>query len=323
MFKFCSEPYDTVNIYNNGNVYSCLCGGWNTIGSIGNLLSESFADIFQSRQILKFRNSINDQSFNFCNPDRCGTFWSLPSFESLPNLTATLPTNIMLSIDSNCNLQCRSCRNNLVYNKAIDHNADIIMQSIIEAYANFDQKVLIYCDGSGDIFVSEAYKKFFQNSKLPSCFKFILTTNGNLLLKNKDIVEKLRDQIDLITVSLDAATNETYKVIRGGNFQTVLDGIKFAVELGINVSTQFVVQKSNYKELLDYRELGRALGIQNSGYQLITRWPHMSNQWWDQNKITADIDLSNDLQKLVHDSHVTLCGGLQSLLPLDTRITIT
>ena len=46
-------------------------------------------------------------------------------------------------------------------------------------------------------------------------------------------------------VSFDAATSSTYKDIRGGNFDLVVEGVRQMVEEGIKVSTQFVAQYKN------------------------------------------------------------------------------
>lgn len=321
--KFCNEPYDTISIVNNGNVYSCLCGNWNKFGEIGNLFHNSLNEIYSSGSLQSFRNTILDQSFKFCNPITCGKLWTLPIINEIPCLNPTLPSIIMLSIDSNCNLQCKSCRNQLTYSKNIDANTHKILQNLKSSYQSHNEKVTIYCDGSGDIFVSEAYKQFFVED-LPDCFEFALTTNGNLLLKNFHILQKLKNQIDSIVVSLDAANKDTYKQVRGGDFNIVIDGIKKSLDLGINVSTQFVVQKNNYKELLDYKELTTRLGIKQIGYQLIRYWPHMNLTWWNENKILDNLTIEFDFLKLSllelsKDNDVNLCGGLLSIIQEDLQ----
>ena len=60
-----------------------------------------------------------------------------------------------------------------------------------------------------------------NGNNIPKCFRFRITTNGNLITKNLDLLENIKDQISEVTVSLDAGTSDTYKEIRGGSFKDV------------------------------------------------------------------------------------------------------
>jgi MoaA/NifB/PqqE/SkfB family radical SAM enzyme len=273
----------------------------------------------------RFRDSIIDQSFKNC-ASHCNNLWNLESKSDLDQiLVPILPTSLHLHLDLNCNLKCASCRNKNIYSPTVNPKTKEILDILTEEYQDYKESVLIYGDGIGDMFTSAAYQQFLRNDRLPKCFKFCITTNGNLLTKNLDILKKLYDQhqIDLIIVSFDAATNDTYKNVRGGNFELLIEGIEQVVNLGIKVSAQYVIQYKNYLEILDYVLLCKRLGVSHIGLQKITRWSHMSNDWWITNNLdnnpTVDYKfLISALQIIENDLHCSIDGGLTNLIATST-----
>jgi sulfatase maturation enzyme AslB (radical SAM superfamily) len=328
MLKYCSQPWNYVNIWSSGEVRLCLCPSWTKNGPIGILNSEtSLETIFSSARSTRFRNSIVDQSFKNC-ASHCSNLWNLESKSNLDQLPIPkLPTNLHLHLDLNCNLKCASCRNTNIYSPTVNPKTKEILDILIEEYQDHKETVFIYGDGIGDMFTSAAYQQFLRNDRLPKCFKFCITTNGNLLTKNLDILKKLHDQnqIDLIIVSFDAATNDTYKNVRGGNFELLTEGIEQVVNLGIKVSAQYVTQYKNYLEILDYVALCKRLGVSHIGLQKITRWPHMNDDWWIANKLDdhPNVDyefLISALKTIDSDPQCGIDGGLKNLLyPLQIK----
>jgi len=322
MPKYCSEPFDTININQFGSVNSCLCSNWHNQGTnFGNLNKATLKDIYQAVKFLDMRNSIIDQSFKYCRIDQCSKLHNLNTIDNFDSieLNPELPTTINLMIDNNCNLKCASCRNKNIYSKKINLAAKKILDQLMIDYADFDQTVKIFCDGSGDVFTSAAYQEFFNSQNLPRCFKFCIQTNGNLVTKNISLLTKIKNQIDIMLVSFDAARSSTYKIVRGGDFDLVIEGVRQMVDVGINVTTQFVAQKQNYLEILDYVKLSKDLGVSHIGLQKIDRWPHMTNNMWIQTQIddnpTVDYKfLINALVELDKDPQVGLCGGLKNLI---------
>ena len=296
-----------------------MCGAWTTLGTVGNLLVSDLSGIWKDLPMQKLRQTIFDQSFQYCKKTECGEFWSLPDADAITDPTYSLPRELNVAADSNCNLSCGICRNELQYDKEANPTAVKILNTLKIAYSDFKHNVDIYCDGSGDIFASTAWKEFFLSEDLPDCFTFILQTNGNLLTKNTRILEKLKSRINCLIVSFDAASDETYKKTRGGKFELVKEGVRQAVALGIDVTTQYVLQRENYHEVNQYVSLCKELGVTHIGLQLIDRWPHMSDQYWKHNRIqdNTDVDinkLTQDLNKLRWDIQIGLCGGIMNLL---------
>jgi MoaA/NifB/PqqE/SkfB family radical SAM enzyme len=284
--QFCDQPWTTFTIKSNGDVEPCLCGRWNSVGSVGNLFKQEFNDILVCERIKSFKKSIIDQTFSKCNTI-CPALHQLPivdkAFYNIDDIF--LPKHLLLSIDRNCNLSCESCRSENFFSNQTNKHADKILQKILDLYSNKETKVVIQCDGAGDIFASASYKKFFKDERLTKNLKLQFITNGNLITKNEELVEKLKNQIISVDVSIDAAVPETYKLTRGGVFDKVIDGIKLLVEKNIKTNLSFVVQKKNYKEIRQAWQLGVDLGCHSINFHKLIRWKHMSDSWWEENKL--------------------------------------
>ena len=322
--KFCSEPWNTVNIVSTGDVFSCTCANWTNL-EIGNLLKENLADIYaRSPQLKMIRSSTLDGSFGWCVETDCGNLTTLQDYKHDPftelnvNERLLLPTNISLAIDRNCNLKCPSCRAAKFFSSKSDPNVEIMLNKLSDDYRDFDQPVMVMLDGDGDVFVSQAYHEFLFNGKLPKCWKLMITTNGNLITKKKFEIASIADRIDIVIVSLDAATPETYAMIRGGNFDLVMDGIQALLDMGVTPYLQFVLQSANYKELLAYKAIADSFKL-GYGVQKIDYREHMTKDYWRAVKIEDNPNVNMTLLKeqllvLSADSNCNLDGGVRWLL---------
>ena len=322
MVKYCNEPFEQVGLYAEGNVSSCLCAAWHTFDTtMGNILETPLKEIYQNEKFTAMRESIIDQSFKYCRKDMCSKLWNLENIESFDTINRpALPIWLNIQIDRNCNLKCGSCRYEIEWEKPANKKAERILNRLIDDYQNFDQPVTIQCDGSGDVFASTAWKNFFMRDDLPKCFQFNITTNGNLVTKNLNLLRKIKDQIFSVCISFDAATPETYYKIRGGKFQTLIDGAKAMQDMGIyRVNTSFVTQQKNHREVLLHYEMCKELNINYSGMSRISRWMHMTDPWWEENNLDNNplVDyefLVPALKYIQSDPKFGLCGGLLNLI---------
>lgn len=322
--RFCTEAWNTVTIISNGDVFSCTCASW-TNKVIGNLIKDNISDIYaRSQELRDIRNSTLDGSYGWCRQDDCSNLMRLPSCGADPlqefNIDPymRLPTNLSLAIDRNCNLKCPSCRATKIFEDRADPVVELMLNKLHDDYKNFDKPVSVMLDGDGDVFVSQAYDDFLFNGKLLENWKLMVTTNGNLVTKKHRQIASIAKQIDVVIVSLDAATPETYSVIRGGNFGVVIDGIKMMLDMGIQVHLQYVLQQGNYHELLLYKKLADELGV-DYGLQKIDRRPHMTQDYWKSVRMehNPSIDMSElrkQLMILKDDPKCNPDGGIQWLL---------
>jgi len=308
MLKFCSAPWKTVTVQSSGDVQSCLCGDWNNAGTLGNLLTHTMGEIMQTANVNRLREGVLDQSFSLCK-DVCPKVWSPEQVEKFPdyiNHAAVMPTEILLAIDRRCNLKCPSCRVTNIFDKAVDPIARDILDTLVRSYREHTTPTVLQMDGDGDVFASEAWRQFLSRSDLPECFGYHIITNGNLVLKNKHILTRLRDRITSVDVSLDAAQEHTYSHIRGGRLETVIEGMKWMRGEGIRTHISFVTQRRNYREMLECWKLAQELGCHSINFQGIKRYPHMSVEYWQHNRLEGNPNVDMDY---LHEALNTLSNA--------------
>jgi MoaA/NifB/PqqE/SkfB family radical SAM enzyme len=295
MLKFCSAPWKQVQIHKDGTVQACLCGIWNTAGDIGNILEKSMGEIMQAENIKRLRQGVLDQSFSMCT-DTCPYKWTTQQVEEFPKFVhdeTPMPAEILLAIDLNCNLKCPMCRPGSIFAKEIEPTAQLILDKLIDSYKETTTPTVLQMDGAGDVFASEAWRQFLRRDDIPECFNFHIITNGNLVLKNKDIIMKHRKRIISVDVSLDATEEDTYSQVRGGKLSVVIKGMEWMRQQGIRTSISFVAQRRNYKQMLACWQLARELGCHSINFQGIKRLPHMTEDYWQYTKLedNPDVDM--------------------------------
>jgi len=101
-----------------------------------------------------------------------------------------------------------------------------------------------------------------------------LLTAGLSLQKHAPAAVELCERI---TVSLDGATPETYRVIRGVDaFEAVRAGIRAAAERGAHVTLRCTVQRGNYRELPALVRLARELGVRQISFLAVDVSTHVA-----------------------------------------------
>ena len=260
----------------------CLCGVWNTAGVVGNMLTQSMAEIMQAEKVKRLRDGVLDQTFSMCT-DICPYKWTAQQVEQFPDMIndpTPMPDEILLAIDLNCNLKCASCRAGSIFEKRVDPTAQAILDRLTESYRNTTRPTVLQMDGAGDIFASEAWRQFLRRDDIPGCFRFHIITNGNLVMKNRDLIMKHQHRITSVDVSLDAATDRVYSEVRGGRFDKVLEGLEWMRQQGIRTTISFVVQRRNYREITAAWRLAQRLGCHSINFQGIRQYTHMSRDYW-------------------------------------------
>jgi len=170
--------------------------------------------------------------------------------------------------------------------------------------------------GSGDPFASKHYRSIILASDEVSKAKFAFHTNGNLFdeMAWRDL--KLQNRVRDVNISVDAATKETYDIVRrGGNFERLKKNLGFLKSmreenqidfLGIG----FVVQAINFCEMPAFVQLGKEFGVDSVYFSLIRDWGCIKNftdaQVWDQQHPKYDEFLSVLSDKALLDPIVNL-----------------
>ena len=302
---FCSQPFTRFEVLGGGgqrgDVFFC-CQSWIT-SSIGNMRKRSVQEIWNGREARDIRRSILDGSFHYCRADVCPYLQRIDGpvqrvadvrDEELLDVIKTRrtdlpfgPREVICSFDQSCNLSCPSCRPRIIMETA--HGKAILdLQNRLEDDALRDARML-YITGSGDPFGSPLFREWLcrmDTSKMPKLERIHLHTNGLLWTPRtwQAIPEKTRSFIRAATVSVDAATAETYAVNRrGGDFETLLERLSFIAELRKNgplsyLEIHMTVQVNNHQEMPMFVRLGRAYNCDRVSFHQLLDWGSFSRE---------------------------------------------
>ena len=296
--KFCRIPFDTIQIDNDGDVQLCDCQ-LHMPYTIGNIFKNSLQEIWNNHEADQVRQSVADSEFTYCS-------WACPTLHSLNSSPAKLPQvksfpkTIKLDLDLSCNLKCASCREQVI----IEKNSNKI-QKQIELFEEIKQRALahpaeyltIVPMASGEIFASHSGLKFLESlvDYPHRNLKIQLTTNGTLITKNIKILKRIHHLLSRVEISIDAATTDTYSVVRGGNWFELIDGLDFFHGIKKPLFFKYVVQKNNWHEIVDFAEFAHTYNA-NIYYSNLLDWGHWTIKWWHDNNV---LDRHNEHYKSV------------------------
>jgi MoaA/NifB/PqqE/SkfB family radical SAM enzyme len=195
------------------------------------------------------------------------------------------PTDIICCFDQSCNLSCPSCRARVIM-ETTHGEAILNIQKRLEDEALADAR-LLYITGSGDPFGSPFFRRWLQTMKrtaMPKLERIHLHTNALLWTERiwESIPEETRALIRGATISIDAATSETYAINRrGGEFARLLERLAFISELRATGPLEYLeihmtVQANNYKEMPEFVELGRLHNCDRVTFHQMLDWGSFS-----------------------------------------------
>lgn len=295
--KICTRPWDFIDITSDGNVWLC-CSGWLPI-SIGNILNEDIGTIFNSASSRKIRDSIMDGSFIYCNKSKCQLIASNNlldrsnedqvrylhvDYES--NSVSDGPSFYNLCYDESCNLSCPSCRKEpfqLSKKELFDKRFLIHKKVLAHLFKRPTTKYRrINISGSGDPFVSLLYMDMLKTVPWHLFPNTVIDfqTNGLLLTRPIwDTLKELKVRVGAIAISIDAATSQTYSLVRrGGSFGILMNNLHLINLLREKndisyLRVDFVVQKCNYQEMPQFISLMKLFPcVDRISFSLIADW---------------------------------------------------
>ena len=307
--RFCSQPWNNVEIYDGGGVYTC-CPAWNRNQSIGNIFTNSLDAIWNGEQAQRFRQGILDGSFSQCDVSKCSLIVGnrLPYRDAQDDGSNTTnirqiiadgmvrleqgPRVVKLGYDSSCNLSCPSCRTEvIVANKEQQTRLDDIFENQISPLLKDAHILLLSSDG--DPFASHHYRRVLKlTAERTPNLRIGLTSNGQLLDQKAWEDCRLEGRVVQVQISVDAASAPIYEIVRRpGRFDRLLKNLEFLASLRRqgrigSLELSFVVQACNYGDMPDFVRLGHRLGADAVLFMLIDQWSRgMDASTYDQAKI--------------------------------------
>jgi molybdenum cofactor biosynthesis enzyme MoaA len=256
----CKVPFEYMEVHHMG-VYSC-CPAW-----LPTKLSDikDVSTVWESDTLKEVQNSILDGSYSHCVEELCPVLSELVNQgtvdkgffitkDEFSKNDYSNPKIINYSFDRSCNLSCPSCRKESIM--ANSEEISEIDSTIKEIETTYGGKLKgLYLSGTADPFASKSFRKLltqFDRTKYPNVNDIHLHTNAILL--NQDMwnkMSKIHSMIRIIEISIDAATKETYEVVRrGGNWDTLIENLKFIATLPIGEKRiSMIVQDTNFMEM--------------------------------------------------------------------------
>ena len=275
--RFCPKPFEYAEIGPGGKTHLC-CPVMVPTEAGDSQTGETFMDVWNSESAQAVRESILNGSFSHCVESLCpelqnGTLVKrdevrIPDhkdiIENHRTVLARGPREITLNYDQSCNLACPMCRTGKIIANGKEQAAiEKVQDWAIGEHLKDATRMIITTAGDG--FGSRIYHKLLRNfdsSPYPN-LRILILTNG-LLLTAKTWDQVCNEIIDAVSVSVDAATTETYAVNRGGDFNLLRENLEFVKnlrqtrQLG-HFGLHFTVQENNYAEMPAFVSLAKSV----------------------------------------------------------------
>ncbi len=173
------------------------------------------------------------------------------------------PRRIVLEMTSACNIHCKMCGRSAADFKPTVFNPEWL--NVFEPIVDKIEEVTLL--GWGEPTLHPQFPGFLEWAHARG-LRIFFCTNGTRLCGLRDDIFK--NEVDLITVSLDGADAETNNAIRcGADFDTIIADVKGIVrekrERGIEypyLSFVMTMMKSNFHSFPDYVRLAKETGVQ-------------------------------------------------------------
>lgn len=179
-----------------------------------------------------------------------------------PDKVGYLPPSITFEVTTFCNLKCKMCANPSLKERGHFNPEDF--KKFVDSNTYIKK---INFTGLGETLMNPRLLEMVKYAKQKGIYSWFV---NNMTLMKKEIGQKLLDsKIDLICVSVDGATKETFENIRiGAKFEDIMSNIKNFMKLKNNnsstkVGINMVVTKENYKEINDLVKLAHELKVDN------------------------------------------------------------
>ena len=222
----------------------------------------------------------------------------------------------MIEVTTRCNYNCIYCfRRNLSINDIGDMSPDLYYRIINEAAEAGATKVVF--SGWGEPLLHPKILDFISYAKSKG-MSVLLNTNGYFLIEYIDVLHELG--VDNIAVSIDAASHDTYELIRrGGDLPRIIKALLKLKRLRIKsmspptLHIHFTLNKYNYRNILSTLKLAKEVGASRV---IISNVIPMSSEIEESLACYRDSNCVKEVSKLLIDiARISLWYGVDVSLP--------
>ncbi len=137
-------------------------------------------------------------------------------------VVADLPEELSLEVTNRCNLKCRTCPQ---YFGMSEPFADLTMDRFYAVVEQLPRLRRVVLHGIGEPLMNRHLPEMVRHLKSRAVYT-LFNSNG-LLLRGKWPANLVESGLDELRISIDSATPETYKMVRGADgFQRILNNIR-------------------------------------------------------------------------------------------------
>lgn len=167
------------------------------------------------------------------------------------------PLCMAFELDDVCNLKCQGCYRAHAKDTSIRLGLDRFKKIIDEASANGIPSIKF---GTSEPLMTKNFDEYLRYARKKGIMDIFITTNG-LLLNDKISDAIFETDVSRLRVSIDAATPETYKAIRGGKLEILERNLNRFLERRAQagrvlplVRVSFITMDENKHEIEAFRE---------------------------------------------------------------------
>lgn len=194
------------------------------------------------------------------------------------------PTTIQIEPTTACNLNCTICGRRTAWSALRGHQGFMPWETFLKTEPFLRTARRASLSGWGESLLHPNLPAMVRLAKRAGCMVSV-TTNG-LLLDEKLSAELVDAGLDTISISLEGATAETYRAIRGASLELLVSNLKLlarAKRLAGSpfpcVQLVFCIMKRNLSELVDLVNLAHECGVGEIAINnLIVYSPDLANQ---------------------------------------------
>lgn len=250
--------------------------------NLDNIMEKSVNDLWNSAVHKIMCLSTENRTYSFCDKSMCPLFVEKRlteenGLERPYRQMSPVPEVLALGHDASCNLACVTCRRELCFAKGEElEEVNKVTDKIKKDYLPACRFLILA--GDGEVFASPAYREIYESA---ACNPGYIRLLSNGMLFTPGNWERFRQHKTgkiMLTVSIDAASKETYERIRRrGNFDILRKNMEFAAALRKKgelcyFRMNFVVQRDNYLEMIPFVQWGEKLGVDEVFFTKILNW---------------------------------------------------
>lgn len=254
--KVCKHGLNDIWINNaDGSVRMC---GWSNY-FIGDLSKQTIEEIWHGEAAQKFRESLLDGSYRYCNHAKCPYCANQKLEEQFVDYEVPeYPTMCSLSYQLQCNYVCKFCREKHYVCEGDERQKYIKIETEVKKMIPSLKEIA--SNGAGELFCSDSILDVLAEAELAPDAKVSLETNGSLFNeKNWSKISHLGDHHLTVYVTVHSFQEDTYQYLSGTQLsvQNVINNLYFLSHLrekGIinHLEIATVICEYNFRELPEF-----------------------------------------------------------------------